>query len=175
VSVSIWFWVAFHAGVFAALAVDLFSDRGHERLSLRSAVWRSLAWVALSLCFNALVYFWQGLDQAIDFFTGYVIEYSLSVDNIFVFGIIFAYFRVPPRYEHRVLVWGIIGALVMRATMIGLGVALVSRFEFVLYIFGLFLVVTGVRSSSSPGCGCSGINRSRSISNTISSCARSGD
>ena len=144
-SVSIWFWVAFHAGVFAALAVDLFSDRGNERLSLRSAVWRSLAWVALSLCFNALVYFWQGLDQAIDFFTGYVIEYSLSVDNIFVFGIIFAYFRVPPRYEHRVLVWGIIGALVMRATMIGLGVALVSRFEFVLYIFGLFLVVTGVR------------------------------
>jgi TerC family integral membrane protein len=145
VSVSIWFWITFHAGVFAALAIDLFSDRAHERISLRSAVRRSLLWVALSLSFNAFVWWWQGADQAIDFFTGYLIEYSLSVDNIFVFGLIFAYFRVPPRYEHRVLIWGIVGALLMRAAMIWLGVELVARFHFVLYLFGAFLVVTGVR------------------------------
>ncbi len=144
-SVSIWFWVTFHAGVFAALAIDLFSDRAHERISLRSAVRRSLLWVALSLSFNAFVWWWQGADQAIDFFTGYLIEYSLSVDNIFVFGLIFAYFRVPPRYEHRVLIWGIVGALLMRAAMIWLGVELVAQFHFVLYLFGAFLVVTGVR------------------------------
>ena len=144
-SVSIWFWVTFHAGVFTALAIDLFSDRAHDRISLRSAVRRSLLWVALSLSFNAFVWWWQGADQAIDFFTGYVIEYSLSVDNIFVFGLIFAYFRVPPRYEHRVLIWGIVGALVMRAAMIWLGVTLVAQFHFVLYLLGAFLVVTGVR------------------------------
>ncbi len=144
-TVSIWFWVAFHLGVLIALAVDLFSDRGRDRISLPSAVRRSLLWIALSLCFNAFVWWWQGRDQAVDFFTGYLIEYSLSVDNIFVFGLIFAYFRVPPQYEHRVLIWGILGALVMRATMIGLGVALVSRFHFVIYIFGAFLVITGLR------------------------------
>jgi TerC family integral membrane protein len=145
VSVSIWFWVAFHLGVFLALFVDLFSDRAHERISLSSAIRRSFLWVGLSLGFNLCVWWWEGPDQAIDFFTGYLIEYSLSVDNIFVFGLIFAYFRVPPRYEHRVLIWGILGALVMRATMIGLGVALVSRFHFILYVFGAFLVVTGMR------------------------------
>ncbi|MBA2436535.1 MAG: TerC family protein [Verrucomicrobiota bacterium] len=152
-TVSIWFWVAFHLGVLIALAVDLFSDRGSERISLASAVRRSLLWVGLSLGFNALVWWWQGPDQAVDFFTCYLIEYSLSVDNIFVFGLIFAYFRVPPRYEHRVLIWGILGALIMRATMIGLGVALVSRFHFVLYVFGGFLLITGVRmlfSQSQP-------------------------
>jgi tellurite resistance protein TerC len=145
VSVSIWFWVAFHLGVFIALFVDLFSDRAHERISLSSAIRRSFLWVGLSLAFNAFVWWLEGPDQAVDFLTGYLIEYSLSVDNIFVFGLIFAYFRVPPRYEHRVLIWGILGALLMRATMIGLGVALVSRFHFVLFVFGVFLVITGLR------------------------------
>jgi TerC family integral membrane protein len=145
VSVSIWFWVAFHLGVFVALAVDLFSDRAQERISMRSAARRTLFWIALSLGFNAVIWRWQGADQAIDFFTGYLIEYSLSVDNIFVFGVIFAYFRVPPQYEHRVLLWGILGALVMRALMIWLGVTLVARFEFLLYIFGAFLLATGLR------------------------------
>ena len=143
--VNIWFWVAFHLGVFVALAVDLFSDRARERISLRSATRRTLLWIALSLGFNLVIWWWQGGDQAIDFFTGYLIEYSLSVDNIFVFGLIFAYFRVPPRYEHRVLIWGILGALAMRALMIWLGVTLVARFEFVLYIFGAFLLITGLR------------------------------
>ena len=144
-SVSIWFWVAFHLGVFAALGVDLFSDRGPRAISLRSAIWRSLIWIALSLGFNAIVWLQQGRDQGIDFFTGYLIEYSLSVDNIFVFVLIFAYFRVPPQYEHRVLIWGIIGALVMRALMIWLGIELVARFHFVLYLFGAFLLATGLR------------------------------
>lgn len=144
-SVSIWFWIAFHVGVFAALAIDLCSFRGPRTISLRSAIWRSLIWIALSLAFNAVVWRWQGMDQAVDFFTGYLIEYSLSVDNIFVFVLIFAYFRVPPEYEHRVLVWGIVGALVMRAIMIFVGVTLVARFHFVLYLFGAFLVVTGLR------------------------------
>jgi tellurite resistance protein TerC len=145
VSVSIWFWIAFHLVVFVALAVDLFSDGARERIGVWSATWRSLAWVALSLSFNAFIWWQQGSDQAIDFLTGYLIEYSLSVDNIFVFGVIFSYFRVPPRYEHRVLLWGILGALLMRATMIWLGVALVSRFHFVIYLFGIFLLATGLR------------------------------
>ncbi|HEY1769844.1 MAG TPA: TerC/Alx family metal homeostasis membrane protein [Chthoniobacterales bacterium] len=144
-SVSIWFWVAFHLGVFAALAIDLFSFHGPHKMDLRSAIKRSLVWILLSLGFNALVWFWQGASHAIDFFTGYLIEYSLSVDNIFVFVLIFAYFRVPPEYEHRVLIWGILGALVMRGLMIWLGVTLVARFHFVLYIFGAFLFVTGLR------------------------------
>lgn len=143
--VNIWFWVAFHLGVLAALAVDLLSFRGPHTISLPSAVWRSLIWIALSLGFNAIVWHWQGADQGIDFFTGYLIEYSLSVDNIFVFVLIFAYFRVPPQYEHRVLIWGILGAIAMRALMIWLGVTLVARFHFVLYLFGAFLFITGVR------------------------------
>ncbi len=146
-SVSIWFWIAFHLGILGAVAIDLLSFRlkGPHTVSLRSAIRRSLIWVALSLAFNALVWHWQGADQGIDFFTGYLIEYSLSVDNIFVFVLIFAYFRVPPQYEHRVLVWGIIGALIMRALMIWLGVTLVAKFHFVLYLFGAFLLVTGLR------------------------------
>ena len=143
--INIWFWVAFHVGVLAALAVDLLSFRGPHTISLRSAVWRSLIWIGLSLAFNAVVWWWQGADQGIDFFTGYLIEYSLSVDNIFVFVLIFAYFRVPPQYEHRVLIWGILGAIAMRGLMIWLGVTLVARFHFVLYLFGAFLFITGLR------------------------------
>ena len=143
--INSWVWVAFHGGVLAALAVDLLSFRGPHTISLRSAVWRSLIWIGLSLAFNAVVCVWQGADQGIDFFTGYLIEYSLSVDNIFVFVLIFAYFRVPPQYEHRVLIWGILGAIAMRGLMIWLGVALVARFHFVLYLFGAFLFITGLR------------------------------
>jgi tellurite resistance protein TerC len=138
--------VTFHVGVFIALAVDLISFKRRAReLSMRAASLRSLIWVALSLAFNALVWTRRGGDTGLDFFTGYVIEYSLSVDNIFVFVLIFAYFRVPPRSQHRVLVWGILGALVMRGVMIWLGVTLVERFHFVLYIFGAFLLLTGLR------------------------------
>jgi len=112
---------------------------------MRAALHRSCIWIVLSLAFNFLVWKTKGDEAGLDFLTGYIIEYSLSVDNIFVFVLIFNYFRVPPRSQHRVLVWGILGALVMRGVMIWLGVALVERFHFVLYIFGAFLVLTGLR------------------------------
>jgi tellurite resistance protein TerC len=143
---SIWFWITFHAGVFIALALDLvqFKQRGRE-LSIRAAAQRTAIWIVLSLLFNLLVWQIRGPDKALEFLTGYVIEYSLSVDNIFVFIIIFAYFRVPPIAQHRALVWGIVGALVMRGLMIWLGVALVQRFDFILYLFGAFLLVSAWR------------------------------
>ena len=146
VPTSIWFWIAFNAGVFVALVVDLvqFKHRGRA-LSMRAAAQRTAIWIVLSLLFNALVWKIRGAEKALEFLTGYVIEYSLSVDNIFVFVLIFQYFRVPPMAQHRVLVWGIVGALVMRGIMIWLGIELVARFHFVLYLFGVFLVVTAVR------------------------------
>ena len=112
---------------------------------MRAAARRSLLWVALSLAFNILVMQLKGTTAGLDFLAGYVIEYSLSVDNIFVFVLIFSYFRVTGKAQHRVLVWGILGALVLRGIMIWLGVALVSRFHFVLYFFGAFLVFTAAR------------------------------
>jgi tellurite resistance protein TerC len=146
VPTNIWFWIAFHAGVFIALAIDLKSFKLRDReLSMRAATQRSLIWVVLSLTFNVVVWKTRGADQGLDFLTAYLIEYSLSVDNIFVFVLIFTYFRVPPMSQHRVLVWGILGALVMRGVIIWLGVTLVARFHFILYLFGIFLVVTAVR------------------------------
>jgi len=146
VTTSIWFWVAFHVGVFVAIGIDLltFRRRGRE-LSMAAAARRSVLWVIVSLAFNAVVWRVKGPHHGLDFLTGYLIEYSLSMDNIFVFVLIFTHFRVPPRAQHRVLVWGIIGALIMRGTMILFGIALVRRFHFVLYIFGLFLLITAAR------------------------------
>ena len=143
---SIWFWIAFNAGVFVALTLDLvqFKHRGRE-LSIRAAAHRTAIWIILSLLFNLVVWKIRGPDKALEFLTGYVIEYSLSVDNIFVFVLIFAYFRVPPMAQHRALVWGIVGALVMRGLMIWLGIELVNRFDFILYIFGAFLLVSAWR------------------------------
>jgi tellurite resistance protein TerC len=146
VTTSIWFWIAFHIGVFIAIGIDLFTfhQRGRE-LSMTAAVRRSLLWVFVSLCFNAVVWRIKGPHHGLDFFTAYLVEYSLSADNIFVFVLIFAHFRVPPKAQHRVLVWGVLGALVMRGTMIICGIALVQRFHFVLYLFGLFLLLTAIR------------------------------
>jgi tellurite resistance protein TerC len=147
---SIWFWIAFHVGVFIAIAVDLASFKRRQRaLSMRAAALRSLLWVLLSVGFSLIVAKMLGPDRALDFLTGYLIEYSLSVDNIFVFVLIFAYFKVPPISQHRVLVWGIVGALIMRGIMIWLGVSLVSAFHWILYIFGVFLIVTGIRMAFS--------------------------
>ncbi len=143
---TIWAWIGFHAVVFLVLALDLgvFHRRSHT-VSLREAgVW-TLAWVTLSLLFNGVIWLWRGPEDALNFLTGYLVEYSLSVDNIFVFVLLFSYFRVPPQYQHRVLFWGILGALLMRGTMILLGAALVERFEWILYLFGAFLLVTGAR------------------------------
>src|SRR5438094_7856513 len=142
----LWVWIAVHIGVFVGIGIDLFSSkrRGRE-LSIRAALRRTVIWVLVSLAFNALVWRIKGPHHALDFLTGYLIEYSLSMDNIFVFVLIFAHFRVPPLAQRRVLVWGIVGALVMRGTMIWCGIALVQRFHFVLYLFGLFLLITAAR------------------------------
>ena len=145
-STSIWFWVAFHIGVFIALIVDLVEFKHRDReLSMRAAAHRSLLWVVLSLAFNGVIWYTKGSESALEFFTAYVIEKSLSVDNIFVFVLIFLHFRVSGKAQHRVLVWGILGAMVMRGVMIWLGVALVSSFHWILYIFGAFLILTGGR------------------------------
>ena len=112
---------------------------------MRGAIVRSGIWVMLSLAFNLVVLELKGIDDALDFFTSYVIEYSLSIDNIFVFVLIFSFFKVPQRAQQRVLLWGILSALIMRGLMIWLGIALVERFHWVLYIFGAFLLVTAVR------------------------------
>lgn len=148
----LWFWIAFHLGVFLVLAIDLVGFNRHAHvIGIREASIWSAVWVVLSLGFNLLVWHLKGPHAALDFFTGYVIEYSLSVDNIFVFVLIFTYFQVRRKYQHRVLVWGIIGALVMRGVMIWVGVALVDRFHWVLYVFGAFLLITGIRMLVSHG------------------------
>jgi len=139
-------WTAFIAFVLLALAVDLGAFHRQARtVSLREATAWSVGWVVVSLAFNfVLLHFW-GRTAARDFFAGYVIEKSLSVDNLFVFVMLFRYFAVESRYQHRVLYWGVLGALLMRGVLIGMGVALTSRFEWVLYVFGVFLVYAGAR------------------------------
>jgi tellurite resistance protein TerC len=143
---SIYGWIGFNVVVLAILALDLgVLHRKAEKVSLReAAVWSGI-WVALSLCFALAIYLTMGKQSGLEFLTGYLIEYALSVDNIFVFVLIFTYFGVPEKYQHRVLFWGIIGALVLRGVMIVAGSALVTRFAWTLYIFGAFLVFTGIR------------------------------
>lgn len=143
---SIWGWIGFNAAVLAILALDLgVLHRRSEKVSLREAATWSAVWVGLSLCFAAAIFWNLGKQSGLEFLTGYLIEYALSVDNIFVFVLIFSYFSVPEKYQHRVLFWGIIGALVLRGLMIVAGSALVARFAWTLYIFGAFLVFTGVK------------------------------
>jgi tellurite resistance protein TerC len=132
--------------VFLLLALDLgvFQRQAHAVSLKEAAIW-TVVWVGLALAFNLGIYFWRGPQVGLDFLTGYLIEYALSVDNIFIFVLLFTFFRVPAAYQHRVLFWGILGALLMRGTMILLGAALLERFEWIIYIFGAFLVFTGVR------------------------------
>jgi tellurite resistance protein TerC len=140
------FWIGFHVAVFGLLALDLFVFHREEKpVSMKEAAVWSVVWVALSLAFGAYLYAVEGPVKGVEFITGYVIEYSLSMDNLFLFIMIFAYFKVDPRHQHRALVWGILGALVMRGAMIGVGVQLVRRFEWILYGFGVFLLLTGLR------------------------------
>ncbi|XSG75399.1 TerC family protein [Herpetosiphon llansteffanensis] len=144
--IGIWPWVGFTVFVFAMLALDLgvFHRNSHEVSVKEAAIW-SVVWISLALAFaGGLAYFESG-KVAIDFLTGYVIEKSLSVDNIFVFVLIFSYFQVPAKYQHRVLFWGVFGALVMRAILIFVGAALIERFDWILYIFGGFLIYTGIK------------------------------
>jgi tellurite resistance protein TerC len=143
---SLWGWIWFNVAVLAILALDLgVLHRKSSKVSLKEAAIWSGVWVALSLCFALAIYWNMGKESGLEFLTGYLIEYALSVDNIFVFVLIFSYFSVPEKYQHRVLFWGIIGALVLRGVMIVAGSALVTRFAWTLYIFGAFLVFTGIR------------------------------
>jgi tellurite resistance protein TerC len=146
IATNIWFWVGFVAFVLAMLAVDLgvFNRTPHVVRAREAATWTSV-WVGLALVFAAGLAFFESHHAALTFLTGYVIEESLSVDNIFVIVLIFQYFAVPAQFQHRVLFWGILGALVMRGLFIGLGAALLARFDWIIYIFGGLLVVTGVR------------------------------
>ena len=139
-------WIGFTLFVLAMLGLDLgvFHRRAHE-VRMREALLWTIVWIGLALLFNVGVYFWFGSERALEFFTGYLIEKALSVDNIFVFLVIFSYFVVPAAFQHRVLFWGILGALIMRAIFILLGAALLQEFHWVIYIFGAFLVVTGVK------------------------------
>lgn len=143
---SIWIWVGFNLLVLIMLAIDLglFSHHEHE-IHFREALRRSGIWIVLALMFGVGIYLWRGPDIGLQFFTGYLIEESLSVDNLFVMLTIFTYFRVPRRYQHKVLFWGIIGALIMRGIFILAGVALIERFYWIIYLFGTLLVVTGVK------------------------------
>jgi tellurite resistance protein TerC len=139
-------WGGFLAFVAAMLVLDLgvFQRKAHE-VGMREALVWSAVWVVLALGFNAAVYAWFGPERALEFLTGYVIEKALSIDNLFVFLVIFGYFRVPARYQHRVLFWGILGALAMRAVFILAGGALLHSFHWVIYVFGAVLLVTGVK------------------------------
>jgi len=152
----IWLWIGFNLFVLAMLALDLgvFHRKSHA-VSGREALTWSLVWISLSLVFNAVIYlYWHRMvpesnytnsEAALAFLTGYLIEKSLSVDNIFVFILIFSFFGVPAAYQHRVLFWGILGALIMRGTLIAIGAALLHEFHWIIYIFGAFLIFTGIR------------------------------
>ena len=144
-------WAGFIAFVLALLALDLgvFHRKAHAVTVKEAAIW-SAVWVGLALSFNALVLHWFGPERGLEFLTGYLIEKALAVDNIFVFYAIFAYFAVPAVYQHRVLFWGVLGALVMRAVFIFAGAALLAKFHWVIYVFGGILVFTGIKLLTMP-------------------------
>jgi tellurite resistance protein TerC len=140
------FWILFNLFVVAMLMLDLgvFHRRAHPVKFGEALLWSAM-WIALAAAFAAMVYYWQGRTPAVEFVTGYVIELSLSVDNLFVFLLIFRYFRVAPDHQHKVLFWGILGALIMRAVFIVLGVGLIRKFDWIIYFFGALLVYSGIR------------------------------
>jgi tellurite resistance protein TerC len=146
INTNIWFWVGFVGFVLAMLSLDLgvFHRRPHEVRPKEAAIW-TVVWVTLAFVFAAGLFAIYGHEVSLTFLTGYVIEESLSIDNIFVIVLIFEYFRVPKSCHHRVLFYGILGALVMRGIFIGLGAVLIARFQWILYVFGAMLVITGIR------------------------------
>ena len=143
---STWLWLGFSIFIVTMLSLDLglFNRKAHTIRYREAWIWSGV-WVTLALLFAALVFHYQGSVRGLEFVTGYLIELSLSVDNLFVFLLIFSYFKVPSRFQHRVLFWGVMGALVMRLTMIFVGAALINRFNWIIYIFGAFLVYTGIK------------------------------
>ena len=146
ISGASWLWVGFSVFILTMLSLDLglFNRKAHTIKYREAWIW-SAVWVTLAMIFAALVFQYQGTQRGFEFVTGYLIELSLSVDNLFVFLLIFSYFKVPAKFQHRVLFWGVMGALVMRLTMIFIGAALIQRFHWIIYIFGAFLVYTGIK------------------------------
>jgi tellurite resistance protein TerC len=140
------FWILFNAFVLLMLALDLgvFHRKTHE-VSLKEALIWTFVWISLALVFNAIIFYWRGRQQALEFFTGYLVEKALSIDNIFVFIMIFTYFQIPAKYQHKILFWGVLGALLMRVVFIFAGVALIEKFHFAIYIFGALLIYTGYK------------------------------
>ena len=143
---QIWMWVGFTVLVCAILAFDLgVFTKGPKTISGSEAMVRCFAYFLLAMAFNGGIWFYQGPDKALEFLTGYLIEYSLSMDNIFVIVLIFGHFAVPPQYRHRVLFWGILGAIVMRGILIVAGTALITQFHWIIYVFGAFLIYSGIK------------------------------
>jgi tellurite resistance protein TerC len=142
----LWAWVVFSAFILLMLALDLFVfHREAKEVSFREATIFSAFWVGLAVAFGVFVWVWAGPTTGGEYFAGYIIEKALSVDNVFVFALIFAYFAVPPEYQHRVLFWGVVGALVLRLVFILIGAELLERYDWMIYIFGAFLIYTGIR------------------------------
>ena len=139
-------WTVFNIFIIAMLIIDLavFHKEDQEESIKKALIWTGV-WIALALTFGIGIYYYMGSQTALDYYTGYLIEKSLSVDNIFVFLLVFSYFKVPPKFQHKVLFWGIFGALVMRFAFIFTGVALIERFHWIIYVFGGFLVFTGIK------------------------------
>lgn len=144
--IDIYVWIAFIAFVLLLLALDLgvFHRKSHEVKIKEALIW-SAVWICLALLFNYGIYYFVGKEKALEFLTGYLIEKSLSIDNLFVFIMLFSFFNVKPQYQHKVLFWGILGALIMRAIFIFAGVALLNKFHWIIYIFGGFLIYTGFK------------------------------
>ncbi len=140
-------WIVFNIFVLLMLGIDLFVHRKDHTVGMKEALVWSAIWTIVALAFNVLVYFWLGSKLALEFFTGYLIERTLSVDNLFVFLLVFSYFAVPSQYQRKVLFWGIFGALIMRAIFIAAGLTLINMFHWVIYVFGLFLIYTGFKMS----------------------------
>jgi tellurite resistance protein TerC len=149
---ELYIWIGFNLFVLLMLALDLgvFHRKSHEVGMKEALVWSGV-WITLALSFNVIIYLWKGPELGIQFLTGYLIEKSLSIDNIFVFVLLFSYFSVPPKYQHKVLFWGIIGALIMRAIFIFAGTALIEKFHWIIYVFGAFLIFTGIRMAMNHG------------------------
>jgi len=143
---STWLWLSFSLFILTMLSLDLglFNRKAHTIKYREAWIWSGV-WVTLAMIFAGVVFHYQGSQRGLEFLTGYLIELSLSVDNLFVFLLIFSYFKVPSRYQHRVLFWGVMGALFMRLTMIFVGATLINRFHWIIYIFGAFLVYTGIK------------------------------
>lgn len=143
---TIWFWIFFNIGILLLIFFDLkFFHRKERKISPKEGLWITAFWIGLALAFNVGIYYFRGLEDALKFLTGYLVEYSLSIDNIFVFILLFSYFHVPEHLVHKVLFWGILGAIVMRGLFILGGVSLIQTFSWLTYVLGLFLIVTGIK------------------------------